>query len=150
MAGLTPSALQNLGNDSFVISSNRTGIPDGSYVVSGGEHSARGTLFAVYEFLRVLGCQFLAHDLTMAEELPATPPAVLPSMDKTVKPLYEYRDNNEYIPTKFQVWAGKVGYNGASAHATVPNGGKQYAGGFVHTGYKLLGDPAAVSVDVKP
>ena len=35
---------------------------------------------------------------------------------------------------------GKLGYNGASAHAGVPNAGKKYAGGlFVHTGYKLLG-----------
>ena len=67
----------------------------------------------MYEFLRVLGCQFFAHDLSMAEELPAKPPAVLPPMDKTVKPLYEYRDNNEYIPTKYavrclQLWVSRI------------------------------------------
>lgn len=124
-----------------MISSNRTGIPKGSFVVSGGLESTRGTLFAVYEFLRSLGCRFLAHDLTMAEELPAKPPSILPQIDMTVSPLFEYRDNNEYVASKYMTWAGKLGYNGATAHpADIPNAGKRYAGGlFVHTGYKLLG-----------
>ena len=111
-------------------------------MISGGKNSARGSLFAVYEFLRELGCKFFAHDLTMAEELPSKPPSMLPQIDKTYTPLYEYRDNNEWIATENRVWAGKVGYNGLSAHAGTPNAGKTYAGGlFVHTGYSLLGSP---------
>merc|ERR1712166_57397 len=141
--GIATSALQGLGNDSFLISSNHSGIPRGSWVGSGGQHSARGTLFAVYELLRVLGCEFLAHDFSIAEELPTIPPTALPQIDRTYQPLYEYRDNNEYVATRYSRWAGKLGYNGASAHANtsvVPNAGKTYAG-FVHTGYALLGSP---------
>jgi len=46
------SELVGLGNDSFVMSSNKAGIPSGSYVISGGANATRGSLFGVYEFLR--------------------------------------------------------------------------------------------------
>ena len=36
--GLAPSELKGLSNDSFVLSSNRSGIPKGSWVISGGAH----------------------------------------------------------------------------------------------------------------
>ena len=53
--GLAASELDGLQNDSYVISSKKSGIPSGSFVVTGGKASARGTMFAAYDFLRLLG-----------------------------------------------------------------------------------------------
>jgi hypothetical protein len=79
----------------------------------------------------------------MAEELPEAPPTALPSLDLTYKPLYEYRDNNEWAAAAHPQWAGKLGYNGPSAHGVTPNSAVTYAGGlFVHTSYALLGSTA--------
>ena len=93
--GVAAGDLKGLKNDSYVISSQKPGIPAGSFVITGGRDSQRGTGFAVYDFLRELGCSFLAFDYTMEEECP-TPPASLPSIDRTYHPLFEYRDNNEW------------------------------------------------------
>jgi hypothetical protein len=140
--GVSASALSGLKNDSYVISSAMAGVPKGSYVVSGGKNSQRGTGFAVYDFLRVLGCEFLAYDYTMAEECPH-PPASLPSIDRTYHPLYEYRDNNEWAAADHSKWAAKLGYNGPSAHGETGSvDSVAYAGGFVHTSYALLGGSA--------
>jgi hypothetical protein len=137
--GVSASALTGLKNDSYVISSQKPGIPKGSYVITGGKASQRGTGFAVYDFLRELGCSFLAFDYTMEEECPS-PPASLPTIDRTYRPLYEYRDNNEWAAANHPAWAGKLGYNGPNAHgATQSVDSVAYAGGFVHTSYLLLG-----------
>ncbi len=137
--GVSASELTGLKNDSYIISSTRTGVPSGSYVISGGKNSQRGTGFAVYDFLRELGCKFLAYDYTMEEEC-ANPPSSLPPIDRTYHPLYEYRDNNEWAAAEHPTWAGKLGYNGPSAHGQTGSVDEvAYAGGFVHTSYTLLG-----------
>ena len=128
--GLAASELEGLKNDSYVISSKKSGIPSGSFVVTGGKASARGCMFAVYDFLRLLGCKFLARGagtappgaaFTMQEELPSSPPAAIPPVDVTYHPLYEYRDNNEWWVTRTgDRWAGKLGYNGPNAHGAAP------------------------------
>ena len=145
--GLAASELDGLKNDSYVISSKKSGIPSGSFVVTGGKASARGTMFAAYDFLRLLGCKFLARGsgvppevaFTMQEELPASPPSTIPPVDVTYHPLYEYRDNNEWAAATLPSWAGKLGYNGPNAHGAAPGTmAVAYAGGFVHTSYGLL------------
>jgi hypothetical protein len=137
--GVAASALEGLKNDSYVISSRKPGIPTGSFVITGGRASQRGTGFAIYDFLRDLGCSFLAFDYTMKEECPISP-ASLPSIDRTYHPLYEYRDNNEWAAAEHPAWAGKLGYNGPSAHGKTQSvDSVAYAGGFVHTSYLLLG-----------
>jgi hypothetical protein len=160
--GLHASTLTDLKNDSYVISSTKPGIPAGSYVVTGGERSARGSLFAVYDFLRKLGCKFLAPDFTMAEELPALPPTGIPALDVTYHPSWEYRDSNEWTAAGKVAdgglgpgteWAGKLGYNGRSAHSNAPGVmSTNYAhaacatcSGFVHTSYQLLAAGSVIS-----
>ena len=57
---LLPS-LDGLGDEGFVVvSSSETGI-----VLTGGSDSARGTLYAVYEWLDLLGIRFIAEDETL-------------------------------------------------------------------------------------
>jgi hypothetical protein len=98
--GLAPSALAGLHNDSYVLSSSRAGIPAGSFVASGGQGSTRGSLYAVYDLLRAMGCRFLAPEYSMAEELPhGDAPVALPTMDVTYHPTMEYRDNDEFKVT---------------------------------------------------
>ena len=50
--GVSADALTGLKNDSYVISSTKNGVPKGSYAITGGKASQRGTGFAVYDFLR--------------------------------------------------------------------------------------------------
>eukprot|EP01045_Picozoa_sp_COSAG04_P002063 COSAG04_NODE_72_length_29124_cov_43.127265_21_plen_170_part_00 len=131
--GLPASALGGLGNESFVISSNATGLPkDGrSFAISGGPGSTRGTMYAVNRFLRELGVRFIAYDETV---LPAQLPDPIPPLDLRIAPSYEYRDNCEWPAVTHEVWAGRAGYNGPTAHGS--EGGRvQYATppGFVHT-----------------
>ena len=112
--GLSASALEGLGNESFVLSSNASGLPkDGrSFALSGGPGSTRGTMYAVNRFLRELGVRFIAHDETV---LPAQLPDPIPPLDLKVELAYEYRDNCEW-PARHPPWASRVGYNGPSAH----------------------------------
>ena len=136
--GLPASALEGLGNESFVVTSNATGLPtDGrSFALSGGPGSTRGTMYAVNRLLREWGVRFIAHDETV---LPSQLPDPIPPLDLKVELAYEYRDNCEW-PARQAAWAGRVGYNGPSAHGS-EGGYMKYASppGFVHTSYNLLG-----------
>jgi hypothetical protein len=64
---------------------------------------------AAYEFLRTLGCQFLAWDYSLQEELPTTPPPTLPELDLMFDPVLEYRDNNEWAADGHGDWGVKLG-----------------------------------------
>ena len=112
--GLPASALEGLGNESFVLSSNASGLPkDGrSFALSGGPGSTRGTMYAVNRFLRELGVRFIAYDETV---LPSQLPDPIPPLDLKVELAYEYRDNCEW-PARHPPWASRVEYNGPSAH----------------------------------
>ena len=150
--GLAVTEVASQTNDSYLISSSaRRGIPAGSYVVTGSKNSTRGTLFGVYDFLRNLGCRFLAPDFVMAEELPAQPPSTLPPMDVKYTPHFKLRDveNGEYrrrlasgvYDKTDPSWIEKAGYNGQISGSMNP--AYRYAGGYVHTSYSLLGAPKA-------
>ena len=116
--------LAGLGNESFVVSAGRAGIPAGVFVVAGGAESQRGDGFAVYELLRTMGCSFLAFDQTVEEQLgPAlywrtrTRPVALPAtLDLTFHPVLDYRDTNEWAaagsPGAHGNFSAALGYNG--------------------------------------
>jgi hypothetical protein len=68
--GVSADVLTGLKNDSYVISSTKTGIPKGSYTITGGKASQRGTGFAVYDFLRELGKSSAPLHLRLTPPLP--------------------------------------------------------------------------------
>jgi hypothetical protein len=118
--GLDPKALAGLGDDGFVLVSNSS---SGTLAVSGGRHSARGTLFGAYDLLRRLGCEFYAPDLQLAEELPFRSVSSLPThLDVRVVPPIELRDSNEFGQTHHPRWAAKVGMNGPFASSAATKG----------------------------
>ena len=152
--GAQTAALDGLSDDGYRLISNAHGVPPGSLVVSGARgDQRRGTLFAVYDFLRLLGCEFYAPDLSMGEEMPATPIVIPQPLDVRYEPQLEYRDTVQWAASgplhplpngtlgTASAWAGKLGYNGPNAFAAVPAPSRMavtYAGGFVHTSYALL------------
>ena len=83
-----------MGDEGFVLAS--LGHSGGAaYVLAGGDGSARGTLYAVYEWLHQLGVRFLAYDETFFPACPVglggggAPLPVLPS--KQWLPSLDYR-----------------------------------------------------------
>ena len=129
-----PSNLE--GNESYVI--DTTGeMVQASVVLAGGIGSARGTLYAAYQLLELLGWRFYAADETRVPALcPAT--SLVPPHKNVDHLPFEYRDNNQWAPAHNLTFAVRSGYNGhapadrgdAVAYATPP--------GFVHTSYALL------------
>lgn len=68
---------------------------------------------------------------------------MLPQIDATFTPTFEYRDGDEASMTNLS-YALRQHYNGQSAlalpHNDTEHGGYvHYAGGFVHTSYSILG-----------
>jgi len=132
MGVISPDDLSDdLGDEGYIMRG------DGSSVaLSGLADAPRGTLYAVYEFLREIGFKFVSSDTTVT---PACPGA-LPKIDKTFNPLFEYRDNNQDGITTNIDFAVRIGNNRGNfdyAHGSTV----LYADppGFVHTSYHLLG-----------
>ena len=78
------SVLNGLGAEGFVA----TTTAGGSIVLSGGNSSSRGELYAVYFLLEQLGVRFLATDTTV---LPKALPKTLPALHERHIPSFEYR-----------------------------------------------------------
>jgi hypothetical protein len=144
MAGLPESALKTLtGNESFLIRSLQSSSPP-SVAITGGATATRGTIYATTRLLEELGFVFLATDETVVPRCP-TRSAWTSSLNITVTPTFEYRDCDA-SPNKNLTFDIRQHYNGASALAgtllsndTEHGGYVQYAGGFVHTSYSILG-----------
>jgi hypothetical protein len=82
---LLPS-LDGLGDEGLVVvSSSETGI-----VLTGGSDSARGTLYAVYEWLDLLGLRFIAEDETLIPACPANRGGGWPVANLTKGSEFEY------------------------------------------------------------
>ena len=79
------SVLSRLGVEGFVAMATAGG---NSMVLSGGNSSSRGELYAVYFFLEQLGVRFLAVDTTV---LPEALPTTLPALHERHVPSFEYR-----------------------------------------------------------
>jgi hypothetical protein len=101
LGGPTPDSaklLGGLGDEGFVLASVRHSSAPPSppaYVLAGGNSSARGTLYAVYEWLHQLGVRFFAHDEAFFPACPASlggGGAPLPSLaPKQWRPSLDYR-----------------------------------------------------------
>ncbi len=138
--GLPAASLAGLGNESYYLNLFTPPFA-GSMVLSGGNRSTRGTLYAVYHLLTdTFSYDFLAHDETV---VPACPDYV-PHYEITDSPSFEYRDDNQWQVSTQSEWATRVGYNGpSSAQPDAKGGHLVYATppGFVHTSYALLAYP---------
>ena len=83
-----------LGEEGFVLTSNRTYAIRSSCTVllAGAPSSISAPVYAAQELLRILGVRFLAWDATL---LPVDNP-VLPPVDMTFVPTFEYRDIDDW------------------------------------------------------
>lgn len=144
MAGLPESAVKALkGNESFLIRSLRSSSPP-SVAITGGEAANRGTIYGTTRLLEELGFVFLAADETVVPRCPSHK-GWSSNLNITATPTFEYRDCDA-SPNKNLTFDIRQHYNGASALAgrlfpndTEHGGYVQYAGGFVHTSYSILG-----------
>jgi hypothetical protein len=83
--GLPLKSLQNLGPEDFVWRSLNNGL-----VLSGAPGAPRGTLYAVMTFLdEILGCRWWT---PTAAHIPHQPDLVIPALNRTVQPSFEYRE----------------------------------------------------------
>ena len=84
-AGINPNELKGLGDEGFII--KRIG---NKIILSGGEKTKRGTLYAVYEFLEtVLGFRWWTPD---AMYIPQKPKKIPNQLNKRIVPVFEYRE----------------------------------------------------------
>lgn len=105
----------------------------GVLLVAGGE--PRGTLYAVY---RLLGKRCGVRWWTpWATTVPRNPGLVLPPIDESETPAFEYRDAFWYHAFDGD-WAARNFCNGFSARLDADRGGRVEYQGFVHTYYPLV------------
>ena len=70
--GVPAGALLQLDDDSFLVATTRW-VPRGSVAIASSSHSARGSIHGVYTFVRALGFEFFAENVTRV-------PSLLPSL----------------------------------------------------------------------
>lgn len=88
--GVESVALDNLDDDSYLISTSQSrGVPSGSAVVASSSRSARGSIYAAFDFLRALGFEFFAENVT---RVPHPMPSELPALDTLYSPSYVSRN----------------------------------------------------------
>jgi hypothetical protein len=87
--GVRPATLASLGDDSYLISSTALGVPPGSVAIASSAHSARGTVYGVFAFLRALGFEFFAENAT---RVPNPWPTKLPAIHSIYTPSMESRN----------------------------------------------------------
>jgi hypothetical protein len=141
--GISPASLEGLlGNESYLVSSNASGLAKGCVVATGGSRARRGALYAVYHYLNHVGFRFFAptetvlpapSNLLAAVRVPIhaeySPPIELRSLES-------FETNGGGAPQ--QLWPLRNRVNGDEGQ---PAGGSVvYASppGSVHTSYALL------------
>jgi hypothetical protein len=88
--GVPAAALAALDDDSYFVSTAAAhGVPHGSVAIASSVHSARGTMYGTYAFLRALGFEFYAEGAT---RVPSPLPTALPVLNTIYKPSYESRN----------------------------------------------------------
>jgi len=76
-------------DDAYVVTTAASrGVPAGSVAIAASKGSARGTMNGVSAFLRALGFEFFAQNVTRTP----TPPIALPDIDIVFSPHYVQRD----------------------------------------------------------
>jgi hypothetical protein len=99
---LSPSAL---GDEGFLASNAHAA---GIVALSGAPNATRGTLYAAYHFLWLLGVRFLAENATI---VPACP-VVLPQVNETNwRPAFEYRAVNSWAALSNPLHAQRLHLN---------------------------------------
>ena len=87
-------------------------------LIEGG--GPRGTLYGAYTLLDKLGCRWYAHDLTV---IPRRATVIVPELDETVKPGFEYRE--VFIKeAQGKDWAARNRLNGHFTALDESRGGK--------------------------
>ena len=89
--GLHSSALENLGNESFVVTSNASGVSSGCIAISGGQKARRGALYGVYHLLDAWGFRFFAPNATVMPTAGAIAAAAALPIDAHYGPPMELR-----------------------------------------------------------
>jgi len=153
-AGVDVAALDGLGDDDFVVSSNRSAaLRAGSVALSGRLDAPRGAIYAVFDYLRLLGCEWYAIDEV---KVPSTLPSPLPMVDKVHRVPIRIRDTDQWpvahspdsamlsegwSQARQTEWATALGFNGAHHTNNISLGGNvNYASppGPVHTSYRFF------------
>ncbi len=101
-AHLSPSTL---GNEGFVASSVHAA---GIVALSGAPNATRGTLYAAYHYLWLLGVRFLAENATIVPACPAALPLV---NESNWRPAFEYRAVNSWAALSNPLHAQRLHLN---------------------------------------
>ena len=89
--GLAASALKGLGNESWVVSSNASGLYAGCLAISGGKGASRGTIYGVYGLLKRWGFVFYSPTETVMPSATALKASAATPVDLTFSPAMEFR-----------------------------------------------------------
>jgi len=125
----------SLGADCFTIKGTSQQL-----TIRGGK---RGVIYGAYDLLERLGCRFFT---ATCEKIPAISELILPDLDITEKPAFEYREHNYYESHKYTRFAVKHRLNGAHHPIAEKHGGFRNYVWFVHTFEKMV-DPAIYGKD---
>ncbi len=141
--GLPTSLLDGLGNESWVVTSNATGLASRCIAISGGKSARRGAIYGVYGLLKRWGFQFFAPTETIVPSADALAASASASVDMTFTPAMELRSMETFETNgggdPSGLWAVRNHQNDC---LNQPAGGcVQYATppGSVHTSYTILG-----------
>ena len=142
--GLPAESLEGLGNESFVVSSNATGLAKGSIAISGGKHARRGALYGAYHLLNAWGFRFYAPEETVVPTAATIMAVATNQINTTYGPLMELRSLESYETNggddqSNHSWELRNRGNGCDGQ---PSGGCMvyaYPPGSVHTSYLLFG-----------
>jgi len=96
--------------------------PNGLVVSGGGD---RGTLFAVYRFLELLGCRWLAPGAEN-EVVPKRPTLTVGNVDIDTRPAFEWRLFSGGSSEALEAWGVKMGMNGLYSPEAAPRNGNAY------------------------
>jgi hypothetical protein len=89
--GMPPGSLDGLGNESFVVSSNTSGMAKGCIAVSGGKRARRGALYGAYHLLKAWGFRFYAPTETVVPKAAALMAVAALPINTTYRPAMEFR-----------------------------------------------------------
>jgi hypothetical protein len=140
--GLPSSDLAELGEEGFVLSSNRTAAIRATctMVLAGAPNSTIAPQYAAQQLLRQLGVRFLAWDEQL---VPTDRPSLPLDLDVTFVPQFEYRDVDGWSALADPQQAQYMHLNGAAQSVAGSAGAGDAAGaavspyasppGFVHT-----------------
>jgi len=138
--GLTRRARATL-SEGFLDEEERVLVRSGpeGVVICGG--SDRGTLFAVYRFLEMLGCRWLTPD-PENEIVPQRSTLVVRDLHLDTRPAFQWRLFIGGRRAESEPWGVKVGLNGLYTPGAAHDNGAccYYPAGFdsVHTWYKII------------